>query len=59
MLDYRDRAVESMEDSIEDHNNNRVRAEITKATNDEQKQEIICLTEKLKLIKSSMADLQV
>ena len=48
-----------MENYSEEHNTNQVSSESIKATNNHQKQEIAYLTEYLKLIKSSVADLQV
>ena len=48
-----------MENSVEEYNTNQLSSESLKATNDQQKQEIACLTEDMKLIKSSVADLQV
>ena len=48
-----------MENYVEEHNTNQVSAESIKDSNDQQKQEIYCLTEEIKLIKSSVADLQV
>ena len=58
-MDERDREVSAIGNYIGEHNTNFVSAEILKTANNEQKQEIYCLTEKLKLIKISMADLQV
>ena len=58
MLAERDRALAAMENYVEDHNNNQVSAESLKAENCQQKQEIYRLTEELKLIKISVADLQ-
>ena len=45
MVAERDRAVEAMENSVEEHNTNQVRAESFKASNDHQKQKISRLTE--------------
>ena len=53
------RAVAAIENSVEDHNTNQLSAESLKAANDQQKQEIFCLTEELKLIKNSVANFQV
>ena len=53
------RAVAAIENSFEDHNTNQVSAESLKAANDQQKQKIPRLTEELKLVKSSVVNLQV
>ena len=43
----------------QEHNTNQVSAESTTAANNQQKQDIFCVIEDLKLIKNSLADLQV
>ena len=59
MVAERDRAVADMENSVEEQNTNEVSPESLKDANDQQKQEISCLSEELKLIKISVADFQV
>ena len=53
------REVSAMENSSEEHNINQVSSESLKAIKKQQKQEIARLTEELRLIKSSVGDLQV
>ena len=59
VVDERYISVAAMENSFEEHNTNQVRAESLKYAKYKQKQEIACVTEYLKLIKSSVADFQV
>ena len=59
MIAERDREMTAIENYVEEQNTNQVRAESLKSGNNHHKQEISRLTEELKLIKSSVVDLQV
>ena len=59
MVAQRDKEVAAMDNSVEEHNNNQVRAESLKAEIYQQNQEIASLTKELKLIKSIVEDLKV